>query len=73
MSRREINGVKITKAMITFTWINISDKDFILYHKLGEDKFCIVIPNSLIPAVLKYYHHLSFTTYQGEARTIDLS
>jgi hypothetical protein len=46
------------------------DNDQLLYYEDKEGCPLIVIPKTLIGIVLKCYHELPFTAYQGVARTI---
>ena len=48
-----------------------TDEENLLYRQGLQNQSCIVIPTSLVPAVLNSYHELPFTAHQGVGRTVE--
>jgi hypothetical protein len=47
------------------------DEENVLYYQEINEQPRIVIPKSLVPTVLGYYHGLPFTAHQGVSRTVE--
>jgi hypothetical protein len=47
-----------------------TDEDGVLYYQEVKGQPRIVIPETLVPTVLIYYHELPFTEHQGVQRTV---
>ena len=48
-----------------------TDEEGILYRKVNTESSRIVIPQTLVPVVLKHYHDSIFTAHQGVGRTTE--
>jgi hypothetical protein len=48
-----------------------TDEDGVLYHQKSKEPPRLVIPTTLVPTVLIYYHKLPFTAHQGVNWTVE--
>ena len=48
-----------------------TDEDGVLYHQGPKELPRVVVPLTLVPTVLIYYHELPFTAHQGVSRTVE--